>query len=346
MQREKIKYGLFRATKFVPFNWLRRLTGQNFIFPFYHVVSDHPAAYVRHLYQVPSVEQFRNDLDFLMSEYHPATIEDVLEYAQTGKKPSRPLFYLSFDDGFAECAKVIAPVLSEKRLQAAFFVTPACIGNNFLAHRQKVSLIIDAVLQSGDQRLLPDLCKLAGCGECSYQGLFKILKTLDYKDTGKIETLAASLGIDFKRILEEKPYMEKNDLATLKDAGHIIGSHSLDHPEFYLISEEERMRQVEESFAFISSETGENRRLFAFPFTDDGTPVSFFKYLRKCSTDVSFGTAGLKRDSLPGHIQRIPMETDLLCGAEAVLRSEYSYYFARAFLGKNKIRRNEPFSAI
>ena len=337
MNREKFKYGLFRVTNFLPFRWMRDMPDQQFVFPFYHVVSDQPRAGVRHLYPVPSVSRFKSDLDFLMSQYYPASVEEVTEYATTGRKPVRPLFFPSFDDGFSECASIIAPVLKEKGIQAAFFVNPSSIGNQFLAHRQKVSLLIDRVLRFEDQDHLRELFRQPGFENLSIAGLVASLKNLSYRDQDKIESFAFLLGIDFSKALEEKPYMDLNQVAELRNAGHVIGSHSMDHPEFYRISEAERIRQIEESFAFIRTEVGEEHRFFAFPFTDDGTPASFFNYLREEASVISFGTAGLKKYR-PGHIQRIPMETELLKGAEPVLRAEYVYYFLKAMVGKNKIR--------
>jgi peptidoglycan/xylan/chitin deacetylase (PgdA/CDA1 family) len=315
------------------------MSGQYFIFPFYHTVSDDPRACVRHLYPVPSVAQFRSDLDFLLSEYQPATVTEVMDYINSGKKPDKPRFFLSFDDGFSECSEVIAPILREKGLQAAFFITVACVGNRFLAHRQKVSLVLDAVLSHPIRELPSELYQLAGLKSGDLSRLLSWLRGLDYFEKHTLETIADILDLRFSDALDGKPYMDLREIKELKANGHLIGSHSMDHPEFYRIPDETMSRQIDDSFKFLRDEVGEDRRFFAFPFTDHGVPGSFFSYLRRQPGVISFGTAGLKNDPEPGHIQRIPMEVEGMKGAEQVLRSEYSYYLAKALLRKNSILR-------
>ncbi len=338
MKRETIKRAAFLFAKPVPFRLMMNLTGQKFIFPFYHAVSDNPGAHIRHLYHVPAISQFRHELEWLLKYFAPATYDDVLKFVKTGKQPEKPCFFLSFDDGLSECHRVIAPVLKEKGIQAAFFINPSFTGNTVLSHRQKISLIIEA-LENSNGKLSEAASRIFGFPVNDKVKNIEFIRKLKYQDMHVIDNLLVAFGIDIGQILGQKPYMETKEIIELSQAGHIIGSHSMDHREFFEISEDEMERQIINSFQFIENQFGEPRKAFSFPFTDDGVPLSFFRFLARYGVEVSFGTAGLKEDSFPGHIQRIPMDDIKYRNGVMVLRTEYSYYIVKAFLGKNILRR-------
>jgi hypothetical protein len=78
---------------------------------------------------------------------------------------------------------------------------------------------------------------------------------------------------------------------------------------------------------------------FAFPFTDDGVKTNFFNRLKKTTkVDLTFASAGLKKDKIHNHIHRISMD-DYGLNAEQRLKTEYLYYVLKKPLGKNIIKR-------
>ena len=92
------------------------------------------------------------------------------------------------------------------------------------------------------------------------------------------------------------------------------------------------------STAWVLDNFDVGKRLFAFPFTDFGVGKRFFNYMSKNGNlDLSFGTAGLKRDAVKTNLQRIPMENGL--DARDTLFAEYFYYALKSLVGKNRINR-------
>jgi len=82
-------------------------------------------------------------------------------------------------------------------------------------------------------------------------------------------------------------------------------------------------------------------KYFAFPFTDEGVDSLFFDRMlnwKEPMVDMSFGTAGMKRDSYPFHFQRIPMDVTK-SRAMIYLKGEYIYYLIKSLVGRNIIRR-------
>ena len=90
---------------------------------------------------------------------------------------------------------------------------------------------------------------------------------------------------------------------------------------------------------FISDTFKTKQKLFAFPFTDDKVGLSFFNTVfNENSIDNSFGTAGIKDDSIEHNIQRIPIENYKM-SAERIIKTEYLMYILKRIIGKHKIKR-------
>lgn len=341
MNRQMIKKTAGRLSLPFPMKWLRKLSGQYFIFPFYHLVTDNPSPCVKHLFPAVSEKQFKKDLDFLLQHFSPADFPKVLRFLDHEKKTDQPRFFLSFDDGFAECFHVVAPVLKAKGIPAAFFVNPSFIGNKQLSHRQKISLIIDKILQTEQPQLMKQAMKPFLTGTGKKMNVIRWVKNLTFSDAQLIQDIANVYEVNFgEALIKFQPYLNLDQIRQLKSDGFTIGSHSLNHAEFSLLSEEEMKQQVESSFQFLETSLNTGCRAFSFPFHDIGVPASFFSYLaREANVAVSFGTSGLKNDDAPRHIQRIPLEVPGFHSAKAIIRSEYFYYLGKTFFGKNRIRR-------
>jgi hypothetical protein len=91
----------------------------------------------------------------------------------------------------------------------------------------------------------------------------------------------------------------------------------------------------------ITEKFGVKEKLFSFPFTDHGIKKSFFDAVfdpLKPIADLTFGGAGLKQDSIPKNIERIPFEGTSL-NVKQILGTEYLYYMIKFIFGKNMIRR-------
>ncbi len=341
MNRALSKRLIYYVSKTFPFRLMRQLSNHNLILPFYHLVTDAPSPLVKHLYPVSNVGQFIKDLDFLQHNFDSASFDEVLDFAGSKSYTGKPKFFLSFDDGFSECFNVILPILKERKLPAAFFINPAFVGNRQLSHRQKVSLIIEHILSNGNGKWIEEAETLLGVKFKRQVDLIKVIKNFTIADTTAIDELAVVFNVDFNTALQKyKPYMDVSQLRMLQDAGYIIGSHSYDHPEFNLLSEDEMKDQINRSFEFLERELDVKVRIFSFPFHDIGVPLSFFYLLQNdAGVRASFGTSGIKSDNAPGHIHRIPMELKGFKGAESIIRSEYFYYLGKALAGKNLVQR-------
>lgn len=326
----------------IPFKLLNSLVNSR-IFPIvYHTVGEVATMpYLQGLYHVPSGEDFEKDIDFLLKNYKPVGLKEISDFIKTGYLPGNgPFFFLSFDDGLKTCYDHAEPILRRKGVQATFFVNTAFVGNTGFLHRFKVVLLSQAIKADKSDSLKQKTEEFFNLSfTCRYKAA-KHVYTFRYPQVGQLNQFIRFCGLDIDEALQGyAPYMSKSELLALAEKGHLIGAHSAEHPEFYLIPEEQQLEQAVRSIEQVDEWFKPEIRSFAFPFTDDGVKKSFFDKLReKTHVDITFGSAGLKRDMLPYHFHRIGMD-DTGLRAEDRLKSELLYYMLKKPLGKNTLRR-------
>lgn len=292
---------------------------KNIIFPFYHTISDKNCPHIKNLYPVKSISQFEEELDYFQKNFNPIGLIDILEHIKNHTQPERPSFFLSFDDGLKECHSIIAPILKNRNLTAAFFINTGFVGNLDLFYRYKISLIIE---------------KLKEPKRKSIQHLLK----LNYTHEQIIDSLAMELGIDFNEFLEkEKPYMDWHEIRDLVRQGFLIGGHSVDHPYFNIISFDQQILQTKNSVDSVVNNLGLTYRIFSFPFTDLGVGKKYFDSIyNEGICDLTFGTAGIKEDEFAQNLHRIPMDNCLGSPKRFIEKQRFQYHLKK-LIRKHKV---------
>ncbi|MFZ5430683.1 MAG: polysaccharide deacetylase family protein [Bacteroidota bacterium] len=311
-----------QAGRIIPFSWLNRLQ-YPVLLPFYHVVSNEKLLHV-HNYPYRNVPEFIDELDFLLGHYKPVELHELLNPGITGKR----IFHLSFDDGLRECYEVIAPILYKKGIPATFFVNPGFIGNKGLFHRYKASLIVSHILGHPEKQ---SYLKANGLTADT-------LLQISYKQSILLDEIAAKMALSWTEFLEDyRPYMTENEVKGLVRQGFTVGAHSWDHPEFWMLNADEQYHQAERSMKWVSDRFSPSVRAFAFPYTDSGISGDVISRLRLSGVcDISFGTAGIKGDSLNFHFQRFPAEFpgEFMTN----LKGELGYFLLRKWAGLSTVR--------
>lgn len=341
MKSAFLKQFVSTFSTFVPIEKLVPFNHHRFVLPFWHAVADQPLPHLSRLYHVPSSKEFERDIDFLLKSYRPAHPQDLVTLAATRGKSRKKFFFPSFDDGLSSCYHLIAPILRRKGIPAAFFINPAFVDNRDLFHRHKASLILNAI-----ERQLSNPAKQKKTEQVlqkrfNNQNLRQFLHRTVYTDNWLLDQTARIFDLDFGQFLStEKPYMTLEQIRQLHHDGFIIGGHGMDHREFFLSSEDEIMDQITSSMDFVIRELNPPLKTFAFPYTDFKVPDSVFEKANNQKLwDLSFGTAGLKDEFMPNHLQRIPMENLENKAGKKTIRTEYMWYYLKSVLGRNKVNR-------
>lgn len=308
----------------------------NYIAPVYHCVSDDYLPHIKHVIDYKNESDFEKDLDYLASQFHFVDWHFFKE--NFSKKHKKPIALLTFDDGFIEFKDVVVPILKRKGIYAINFVNPAFVGTNDMMFRFKASLLIDFIKNNPNE--IPSNFKiiLNSVGK-SNEDLIKKIKEITYQSKDVLQKLAQELSIDFEEYAQKnKIYMDLADLKSVQSDGFGIAAHSWDHPKFQNLSVHLQIENAVKSINFMK-ENKFSQDCFAFPFTDFGVTAEFFERLQTEYDDfkLSFGTAGLKIDSVPQNLQRIPMENK--ASAEKELNFETNYFFLKKFFNRNTLKR-------
>lgn len=307
-------------------NTLARFESENFVenfpldycLPLYHNVSNEYLPHLKHIVNYKNEKEFEEDLDCLSKHFQWVTFDEFKEYVKGNFKPNKKIALLTFDDGYREFYDVVIPILERKGIYAINFVNPAFMDNRELMFRCKASLLIDVM----NAKKITD----------------NFLQNVPFEQKIALDKIAPTFGIDFKDYLEEKkPYLTLPQLHQIKEKGFGISSHGWDHPLYHRISISDQLENTDRSYRYMK-ENNFHYESFAFPFTDFGVEKAFFDELFRNEDIVcTFGTAGIKLDSVSKNFQRIPMETGE--NAEAILKREISYFRLKKVLNKNYIQR-------
>lgn len=299
---------------------LINLSGKKVIFPFYHGVWNEAPDFVKYLYKPRNIIQFERDILEMLSVYKPLNLNELISIQCGENFDKDPSFFLSFDDGLSSCFHTVFPVLEKHGIKAAFFINPDFVDNQNLFYRYKVSLILDRIRKQNSLKY--DRNKI----------LYFTIHEVD-----QIDEIASGLNIDFAQFLEkEQPYMTSEQIRTLVDAGHYVGGHSMDHPNFKDISLNNQIAQCARSVEFVRKNFNLDYSLFAFPFHDFGVPKAFFSDQKQI--DLFFTIGGLEKDEFPRVIRRLDMEKN--SGSVLnYLTGKYLRFMAKNQLGKGEFRR-------
>lgn len=294
------------------------------IHPFYHTVSNRIPAYLSALYQPKSEKEFETDLDFMLSYFRPIGIYDFYSHISGNKQLKEHAFHLSFDDGLRGVYETALPILLRKGIPATLFVNSGFVDNKELFFRHKAALIIDKLnhttISEATKKNITHILNLNSTNNIQ-TGILNI----KYGHQAILDKIAQTLDMDFADYLtKERPYLTIEELKIVQEKGFTIGSHSIDHPRFSELDMNEKLRQTEESSAFVKKNFNEVHSFFSFPFSDENIESSFFEKLYENIT-LSFGITGMGTHYNDRHIDRIDMEKYGKNAREAVHKALLKY---------------------
>src|ERR1700677_1869974 len=118
----------------------------------YHMVSDVSLPHLRH-YPILSPAEFDADLTYLRRYFDFISYEQLVQRRESSNLARDNSVILTFDDGFAECATVAAPILLRHGAGCVFFVVTDLIDNSMVFRESEASLCIDAICRLPVERV-------------------------------------------------------------------------------------------------------------------------------------------------------------------------------------------------
>jgi peptidoglycan/xylan/chitin deacetylase (PgdA/CDA1 family) len=216
---------------------------------------------------VHSRSVFREQMHLLASRYHPVSLDQVTRFVRgDGELPDRAVV-VTFDDGYADNCEIAAPMLNEIGIPATFYVTVECVEQSRLPWPARLRFVFRSTEKgrwadsSGKARPLSskverekayliscdECCKLAGSAQKKYVACRE--DELDTRVPGESGALM----------------MNYDHIRTLVRQGHIVGSHTMTHPNIAHVSLEEASLEMIESKQRLERQLNTAVANFSYP---------------------------------------------------------------------------------
>jgi peptidoglycan/xylan/chitin deacetylase (PgdA/CDA1 family) len=236
----------------------------------YHSVRDEPERYANSIGTgiLHATSVFEQQMELVSRRFNPVAVDDIRLFLNDGKPLPRRAVAVTFDDGYADNSEIVAPILSRFGIRASFYLMVSVIGTKnppwfcrlryaFSTTRKKGWLSPAngplwslTTAQDRDAALLAafDLCAPLA-GDALEQTVQTIERDLD------VETL-----IDGGRLM-----MEWSQARALQRAGHIVGCHTLTHPNVAQVAQDVARKELLVSKRKLEEELSAPVLHFSYP---------------------------------------------------------------------------------
>ena len=340
--RQSIKKEIFsNIISTIPISILSRITRTSLVIPYYHIINDMDALHVKYLYKYKRTGDFKMDLDFLLKNFHPIDLHELIQYIKNNNPIKNNSFLLTFDDGFREIHDIVAPILLEKGIPATFFLTTSFIDNKDLAYDNKSSILLTHSEKLHDKTIRIEIERILNRNEIHYKTALDGILNIEYKKRYVLNEIAEIMDVDFNDYLNNiQPYLNSDQIKSLIKKRFTIGAHSIDHPLYASISINEQIFQTIESIKLLREKFSLNYGAFAFPHSDRSVTKAFFNEINNSGfIDISFGTAGMIKDEINTNFQRFSLERPVI-PARQKIGMEFAKKYVRILKHEDIIQRN------
>jgi peptidoglycan/xylan/chitin deacetylase (PgdA/CDA1 family) len=234
----------------------------------YHSVKEGPTDHANTLGPiVHAASIFRQQMEILARRCAPVSMDDVLRFTQGEKDLPAQCFAVTFDDGYADNLEIAAPILERLGIPGAFYVTVGYVETGKLPWAARIRY----AFATSKQRLWtapngacysfadPYARQLAFAQACQHLSRF----------TGAEQECAV-------QHIEEQlcvPSLRQPDLMlswdqarALARRGHIVGSHTVCHPNLAHVKDEANLRhELAESKRQLDTQLNTPVRHFSYP---------------------------------------------------------------------------------
>lgn len=166
-------------------------------------------------------------------------------------RSSRPVFALTFDDGYEDSHAIAADVLEEFGLRGTFFVTTGFVGTRELMWFDKSALLFSGVDPSVRDQIVTRVCGASVLDRCPPRQSNGAAWTAFLKSRRPEERRAVLSSLELAAggppAVDGFQAMSIADVVDLHRRGHEIGSHTVSHALLPTLDDAELRREIEEA---------------------------------------------------------------------------------------------------
>ncbi len=245
-----------------------RVRGGSAAILMYHSVMEDPASQEGYLGGiVHTLSEFHAQMELLARRFRPTSLDEVGRFLSGETELPDRSVVVTFDDGYTDNYEIAAPVLNEMGVPATFYATVDCVDRRTLPWPARLRFCFRNTKKakwadsSGESWPLfsaverenaflhscNECCKLAGAVQEKY-----LAHLADELDT-QVPVASGSLMMSYEQ------------MRALLRRGHIVGSHTMTHPNMAYVDQEVARHEMTESKQHLERELGGAVRHFAYP---------------------------------------------------------------------------------
>lgn len=229
------------------------------------------------------IKNFCKQLDYFEQNFGFVRREDWIGFLKNGTiEKSKNKILLTFDDGLKCHYKYVFPELQKRGLFGFFYIPTLPFQRNKILDVHKIHLLCGSfqgievyreLIKLVNNEMIPDrkreeFSKTTYKSQKNYKFVIEIKRILNYFIDYKfrenlIDNLAKNLNYQFNL---ENFYLSKDNIKEMDKAGHIIGSHTVNHFVMSKISRDQQLNEIKQSFSFINSIISNNQKSYCHPY--------------------------------------------------------------------------------
>jgi len=245
-----------------------RLLGKGAAILMYHSVLDDPSEVRDSLGQmIHSRQVFQGQMELLAREYHPVTLDSVARFVRSEQDLPQRSVVVTFDDGYTDNYEIAMPIMDQAGVPGAFYATVDCIENRRLPwpSRLRFAFFTTTKAEWRDEHGKIWSLKTAAERNACYLAMCDQVAPLA---AGMQEELVTHIESDLDRAVPSEygqRMMNWDQLRRLMEAGHIVGSHTMTHPNLAFLGASDASWELVESKRQMESRLGRKIVHFSYP---------------------------------------------------------------------------------
>ncbi len=289
MSKNWIKKGLLSSRAM---NLAGRLKRPSAAILMYHSVMDDPSRESQTLGGIiHSTAVFTRQMELLAREFVPISLDDLLSALANGR-PLRPRsVVVTFDDGYADNLEVATPILNRVGVPATFYITVNCVESDTLPWPSRLRYAFHTTnniswndrneviwpLSDFGERDRAFLSASDRCAQLAGEPQFAFVRQVE-------EDLTAGPPQPSQRLM-----MTWDQVRDLAKNGHIVGSHTLTHPNMAYVDASSAKEELTDSKRQL--ETVLQSPVVHFSYPCPALSPHWNKSTRKMTEEVGYRTA-------------------------------------------------------
>lgn len=227
----------------------------------YHRIFNNPSQW---LHQGISLDLFYCQMKQIKQNWRVISLEEYQNLLSVKKIPKKTLV-LTFDDGYQEHFSQVAPILSDLKLSACFFIPTAYLGTTGMWSDELLWIIKHWPLSILDLRAF-DLFSFRMENIEQRQLVLQYLKRyLKYRSSIKQQEILRYLWEMSLVPSMPRQMLSKEELLQLYQAGFVIGSHTHQHLILSQCDEKACLKEMQYSKHYLQSILNSKIKYFAYP---------------------------------------------------------------------------------